>query len=348
MKKKVFAGIMAVLLGMSLVACGSAGSSDSAGNAENTENAESSDNNQADSAEAATIRVGSIKALGTVTPYVSEELGYFEEAGINVEVTDFSDGTALAEAFAAGELDIGLFGIAPAATWFSKGVDMQVVAGANGGGHVVLVTKGEGIDSVADLKGKIIAEPGLGSVTDTLLRDHILKNAGLDAEKDVTSQPGMKPADMATSLYATGEVDAIISWEPFVTQAQQQYGDDVQILYDSALEIQAETGSDSFYPVNVVAASGDYIANHADILQKFVDSYKKTVDYINTDGKANELIAGILEQDEQTIADSRTRVDFNYNIDITGLDTTLEWALNCGYLDSIPDDAEFYNNSFVE
>lgn len=340
MKKRVFTGIMAALLGVSLIGCG--GAKDAASSEGST-----GVSKEASGDELTTIRVGSIKALGTVTPYVSEELGYFEEAGLNVEISDFSDGTALAEAFAAGELDVGIMGIAPTATWFSKGLDLQVVAGANGGGHVVLVKEGSGIDSVADLKGKVIAEPGLGTVTDTLLRDHILKDAGLDAESDVTFQPGMKPADMAVSLYATNEVDAIISWEPFVTQAQQQYGDEVKILYDSAAEIQKETGSDSFYPVNVVSASGDLINNHTETLQKFLDVYKQTVDYINTDEGANALIAEILEQEEQTVADSRVRVDFNYEIDVEGLDTTLLWALDCGYLDEIPDDAEFYNSSFT-
>ena len=36
------------------------------------------------------LRVGSILSLGTATPFVAQELGYFEEAGLNVELLEFS------------------------------------------------------------------------------------------------------------------------------------------------------------------------------------------------------------------------------------------------------------------
>ena len=88
--------------------------------------------------EASPIRAGSILALGTAAPFVSQELGYFEEAGLEVEIAEFADGSALMEAFASGELDIAMVGIGPAATWFNKGVDLKVVAGSNGGGHVLM------------------------------------------------------------------------------------------------------------------------------------------------------------------------------------------------------------------
>lgn len=71
--------------------------------------------------EAGSVRVGSILALGTATPFVAQELGYYEEAGLEVEVAEFADGAALMEAFAAGELDVAMVGIGPAATWFTKG-----------------------------------------------------------------------------------------------------------------------------------------------------------------------------------------------------------------------------------
>lgn len=333
MKKLRGLAIVVVLLIVSMVftACSSS---------VNNENSQGSSDN--------TIRVGAIKALGTVTPYVAKEKGYFEKAGLNVEIKDFSDGTVLAEAYAAGELDFALMGIAPTATWYSKGVDLQVIAGANGGGHAVLVRADSGINTVQDLKGKIIAEPGVGSVTDTLLRDYILKNAGLNADSDVTMQSGMKPADMATSLYGTKEVDAIITWEPYVSQAIKQYGSDVKILFDSSAEIKKATQSDNFYPVNVLSVSSEFASNNSDLVKKFVDVYKNTVDYINQDSASDSDIAQILQLDSNVITDSRVRVDFNYKLDISGLNTTLQWAKDLGYLDAIPEKGEFYNESYIE
>lgn len=342
-RRKITLLLTAAMLTGVFAGCGSdsAGAKDSAASAQgNSPSEENSD--------AVTVRVGDNMALGTVTPFVAEDLGYFEEAGINVEILEFSDGSALAEAFAAGEIDVALMGIAPTATWYQKGVDLQVIASANGGGHVILVKSDSGIETVADLKGKILAEPSLGTVTDTLLRDYILPGAGLDPENDLIIQPGLKPADMATALYATGEVDAILTWEPYASQAKAQYGDEVKVLYDSPAVIREATGGDAFYPVNVVSASQDFITNHPDEVQKFMDVYKKTVDYINEDAGANAEIAKVLNLDESIVEASRVRVDFTYDIDVEGLTTTLTWAKDLGYMDEIPDAEAFYNSEFLK
>jgi hypothetical protein len=49
------------------------------------------------------IKVGTNRALGTVTPYVGRDKGIFQEHGVNVEIVDFvdfEDGSTLMEAFA--------------------------------------------------------------------------------------------------------------------------------------------------------------------------------------------------------------------------------------------------------
>jgi NitT/TauT family transport system substrate-binding protein len=79
------------------------------------------------------IRIGTNRALGTVTPYVGKTRGVFAKRGVTVEIVDFSDGSTLMEAFASGQLDVALLGIAPTAIWQGKGVPLKVVAAANGG-----------------------------------------------------------------------------------------------------------------------------------------------------------------------------------------------------------------------
>lgn len=287
------------------------------------------------------IRVGSILALGTATPFVAQENGLFEGSDISIEVTQFADGSALMEAFAAGELDVALSGVIPVATWISKGIDMKVVASANGGGHVLMTRKDTGITSVEDLKGKTIAEPNIATVTDALLRSKILGDAGLDPDMDVTLIPGMKPADMATVLMVTKEVDAMITWEPFAAQAEKDY-EDIVVLYDSAKEIKEETGSSAFYPVNVVAANQEFIDNRPEDLEKFLDIYKQTVDYINNDPGSNVVLGKVLDMDEATIQSARERIDYTFDIDEAGTLETLQWAADLGYIDKVPDKSEIF------
>jgi NitT/TauT family transport system substrate-binding protein len=77
-----------------------------------------------------TIRVGTNLALGTMVPFVANEKGFFQQQGLHVNVVDFADGSPV-EAFASGQLDIALLGIAPSAIWQGQGVGLKVVAAAN-------------------------------------------------------------------------------------------------------------------------------------------------------------------------------------------------------------------------
>lgn len=291
--------------------------------------------------EAETIRVGSILAIGTSAPFVAQELGYYEESGLDISVAEFSDGTALMEAFAAGELDVALVGIAPAATWFDKGIDLKVVAGTNGGGHVLMTRADSGIETVADLKDKLVAEPGVATVTDAMLRAQILKDADLNPDMDVILISGMKPADMATALMATKEVDAMITWEPYASQAMADYGDEIKVLYDAGPELQEE-GEDGFYPGNVVIASGDFIENHGDLLETFLDIHTKTTDYLNEDETANETLASILQLDVSVVENARTRTDFHSEINQETAMEVLQWSVDLGYLDELPAAEDFF------
>ena len=290
--------------------------------------------------EAASIRVGSILAMGTAAPFVAQELGYYEETRMDISISEFSDGTTLMEAFAAGELDVALVGIAPAATWFGKGVDLKVVAGTNGGGHVLMTRADSGIETVADLKDKMMAEPGIATVTDAMLRAQILTDAGLNPDMDVILIPGMKPADMATALMATREVDAMITWEPYASQTMADYGDEIRVLYDAGPELKKD-GAEGFYPGNVVIASGDFIENHGDLLDTFLDIHTRTTDYLNQDETANETLASILQLDVSVVENARTRTDFHSEIDPETAMEVLQWSVDLGYLDELPDAAAF-------
>jgi NitT/TauT family transport system substrate-binding protein len=157
------------------------------------------------------IRIGTNRALGTITPYVARDKGFFDQQSIQAQVIDFNDVTTLMESITSGQLDVALVGIAPPAIWQQRGVRLKVVAAANGGGHVLLTRSDTGMRVLADLRGRKIATPKPGTVTDTLFRAHIVHDlANLDPETDIQIIPNMAAADMATVLFVSREVDAAV------------------------------------------------------------------------------------------------------------------------------------------
>jgi NitT/TauT family transport system substrate-binding protein len=294
------------------------------------------------------VRVGTNRALGTVIPFVAKSKGYFQQQGLQVDVVDFADGSPM-EAFASGQLDIALLGIAPSAIWQGQGVGLKVVAAANGGGHVLLTRTDSGINSLQDLKGRKVATPKPGTVTDTLFRAHLVREiANLDPEKDIQIIPNVAPGDMPTALFVSREVDAAITWEPYASEAEQKFKN-AKVLYDSAAEWRkSNPGSDQLYPVNVVIASQSFISSRPGDLRQFLTAYVQAIQFVNSNpDEANKIIGEELQLDTRIIANARRRIDYTWHVDTVASLKTLEWSKQTGYLKEVPPAAKLFDLSYL-
>jgi len=291
------------------------------------------------------VRIGINRAIGTIMPALAKDLGYFDAKDYQIEILDFADASAIMEAMAAGELEMGIGGVAPVATWNTKGFDVRVVASANAGGHVIVTTKERGFSSVGDLKGKVIAGPTPGTVTDTLLRSYIFPKYSMTGD-DVTIITGIKSWDMITSLVTTNEVDAIVTWEPFISMAEMTY-DNIQVLYDASKEWLAE-GNKELYPVNVIAASGEFCDNNQEELKDILQTIEKTVDYVNDNPQeAYDKMAQLLEIDAQVVERALKRSKLTFKVDVDATMETLQWACDLGYMDELPEKEKLFDFNCV-
>lgn len=300
-------------------------------------------------ASARIIKVGTNRALGTVAPYVGRDKNFFQEHGVNVEIVDFADGSTLMEAFASGQLDVALLGIAPSAIWQNKGVDLKVVASANGGGHVLLTRADTGIHDIEELKNKKVATPKPGTVVDTLFRAHIARElAKLDPDKDIQVVPDVAPADMPTALFVSREVDAAITWEPFATLAETKYKNS-RVLFDASAEWRkANPNSKHFYPVNVVIARQSFIQSRPEDLRHFLAAYVQTIVFLNNwPDEANGIIANEINLDKTIVDQARLRIDYTAQVDTAAALQTLEWSKQLGYLKEVPTANKLFDLSYL-
>ena len=130
------------------------------------------------------VRLGYLTAdLHQLAFFVAEKEGYYREAGLesgkNLETKVFPNGVAVMEAFKAKDIDVAYLGGAPATLKrINDNIPIKVIAGANNEGSGLVVRSDLDIKSVADLKDKTIAVPGVGTVQYTLL-DKALREEGL-------------------------------------------------------------------------------------------------------------------------------------------------------------------------
>lgn len=130
------------------------------------------------------LRVGYItNDLHQLALYVAEKEGYFQQVGLvkgrNFETKTYPNGVAIMEAFKAKDIDLSYVGGAPATLKrINDNIPINVIAGANNEGSGLVVRGDLSINTTADLKGKTIAVPGVGTVQYTLL-EKALKEKGL-------------------------------------------------------------------------------------------------------------------------------------------------------------------------
>jgi len=152
------------------------------------------------------------------TRTVMEAAGVLHDLPYTLEWKQFTAGSPVAEALNVGSLDLGLLGDSPALFLGALGAPIKVVAISRQSldGVAVLVRGDSSIQRLADLPGKTVAI-WKGSWSQQLALS-ALDRAGVS--RDQVTFRYLNALDASHALEG-GSVDAIATWEPYVTQAQR-------------------------------------------------------------------------------------------------------------------------------
>ena len=222
------------------------------------------------------LKIGYSDWPGFVAWEVAIEKNWFEEAGVDVEFEWF-DYVASMDAFAAGKLDA--VGITNGDTLVlgasgAQGIMFMVTDYSNGNDMIVAR---QGINTVAELKGKKIGVE-VGFVSHLLLLD-ALERAGL-SETDV--ELVNVPTNETPQVLASGDVDAIVAWQPSSGQALTQVPGSTAIA----------TSKDApglIYDMFVVSPGS--LAERKSDWKKVVKVWYRVVDYLNDPKTQPEAIS---------------------------------------------------------
>ncbi len=169
-------------------------------------------------AELTKVRVGYLPSLAASQLYIGIVEGFFQEEGLEVEISEIYSGPEIIQTLQARSVDIA-FGIVPPLVMVrAKGTRIKSLGGATLDSseirdHRLLVKPGSAIRSPQDLRGKriaVVAEPtsdGLGLLD--YLESHGIKKDEVTLVKT--------PHPEQVFAVSTGAVDAAASIEPFIT-----------------------------------------------------------------------------------------------------------------------------------
>ncbi|NTZ63883.1 ABC transporter substrate-binding protein [Agrobacterium tumefaciens] len=179
---------------------------------------------------------------------VMEAAGVLKDVPYTVEWSEFPNAAPLLEALTADALDAGSVGDAPLTFATAKGIFATRYEG-----NAIIVRNDASFASIKDLVGKKVAVVK-GSAGHALLLS-ALKQAGL--KSDAVEAVYLPPAE-ATLALNNGAVDAVSTWEPYVSFATLKTND--RILVDGK----------GFPSLSYFIASDKAIGDKHDLLKDFV------------------------------------------------------------------------------
>jgi NitT/TauT family transport system substrate-binding protein len=231
------------------------------------------------------LRVGKavVENIGFLPLDVGIEAGIFQRQGLTIEALDFAGGAKIAQAMAAGAVDISL----------SAGPDMAFVAKGAPEIAVGAITESPafmafcvGAQSIAhssnDLKGKKIGITSPGSLTEWLVNElNRVKGWNDDGDRMVkVAIGGATPT--AIAALKTGQVDATISARQVGYLFEERQAG--RLLFDAAEYVRA-------IEMNTIFASTTLAQRNPDAVRHFLKGWYESVAFMKSH-KAESVVIG--------------------------------------------------------
>ena len=240
----------------------------------------------ATSGAASTLRLGYFANVTHASAVYGIATGSFQQAlgTTTLKSSVFTAGPAAVEALRGGGLDAAFLGPNPAVNGFTqtKGALLRIVAGTTSGGASLVVRST--ITSVAQLAGKKIATPQLGSTQDVAAKSYF-KAKGV--QPTIVNQDNAQTLD----LFKSGQIDGAWVPEPWASRMVLDGGGTV--LVDEA----------SLWP------AGQFVTTELVVRKEYLDRYPRTVEALLTGLIASDAAVATKSQAVQTVVNDQLKTD---------------------------------------
>ena len=171
------------------------------------------------SAEPIVLKVGISERVNTVLAiWMADAAGFYEAAGIKLEIINMNGGSRGAAELAAGRIDAMHVGLSSVVRLNRTGGDLRIVASL---ANVIRFTffSGPDVKTAADLKGGVVGVSSFGSESDSTVT-LALKRLGLSRDDVTLKEYGASSKRLAA--VKSGEIKATAVNEPFSSMAREQ------------------------------------------------------------------------------------------------------------------------------
>ena len=245
------------------------------------------------------LRVGVLNWFGCEGMFMADKKNLFMAEGIKVEQTYFSAVTAANDAFLAGKLDLVVMVATDPILLATKMPNIKTIMVTDYSGDVEGILASKKITKPEDLRGKKIARENVPY--EVIFLGEFLKLGGM-TEKDV--QIVSMTAEEGAKAFAAGKVDAVGTYDPYMSKALKQRPDAHVLFSPKATNI---------IPTSIVASDGVIDERRNDLLA-YIRAIDKGLKFSAANRtEADGMMAKWLEVSLPEIADQRSKI---YILDI--------------------------------
>jgi NitT/TauT family transport system substrate-binding protein len=228
-----------------------------------------------------TLSIGGASCLCYLPTVLTEQLGNFKKAGVEVELIDFKGGSQSLMAVIGGSADVvsGYYDHTVELAAKDQMLQSFVVYDRYPGLVLVVAPAQTGkITSIKDLAGKKVGVSAPGSSTDFFLKYQLAK-AGL--KTDAAAVIGVGLGGTAIAAMEQGSIDAAVMLDPAVTVLQATHKDLV-LLTDTRTQKDTRAVFGGDYPGGAFYAKPAWLKAHAKEAQAMTNAVVATLHWIHS------------------------------------------------------------------
>jgi NitT/TauT family transport system substrate-binding protein len=239
-----------------------------------------------------TIAVGGKNLLYYLPLTVAEQLGYFKDEGLQVEIVDFAGGSRALAAVVGGSADVVSGAFEHTVNMQFKGQPMRAFVLQGRAPQIVLGVNPKTMPdfkSVADLKGKKIGVTAPGSSTN-VMANFVLAKAGV--KPGDVSIIGVGAGNGAVAAMRSGQIDAMSNLDPVITLLARS--GDLKIVADTRNVAEADRIFGGPMPAGCLYAPQAFIDKHPNTVQALTNAIVRADQWIQRAG-AGDIIKAVPE-----------------------------------------------------
>ena len=228
-----------------------------------------------------TVAVGG-QALYIYLPLtLAQQLGFFKDAGLDIEIVDVAGGAKALEALLGGSASVvcGFIDHTIEMQAQGKSIRMFVLYDRYPGLVMALTKAGQakGLKGIADLRGAKIGVTAPGSSTN-FFAEYLLAKAGIPVDQE--SYIGIGTAATAVAAARRGVVDALVNVDPTITILTKN--GDAQILADTRTTLGTLRVFGGPYPAGGLYATPAFVERNPKTIQALATASVRALHWIKT------------------------------------------------------------------